>query len=124
MQQKVLDFHIASNSVVGETLNTLDANTAILRMTLMREELSELETALEDHDLNGIADGLADLLYVVLGTAVSCGINIEPVFNEVHRSNMTKFIDGYRRADGKWIKGPSYSPADITSVLQQQQLAP
>lgn len=63
------------------------------------------------------ADALADLLYVVLGTAIAWGINLDAVFEEVHRSNMTKFIDGYRRDDGKWVKGPSYTPADIRAAL-------
>lgn len=48
------------------------------------------------------------------------GIDITPVFNEVMDSNMTKFIDGHRREDGKWIKGPSHRPADIRSILVSQ----
>jgi predicted HAD superfamily Cof-like phosphohydrolase len=92
-------------------------------------------------DLIQIADGLADLHYVAYcGTAVACGIDMEPVFAEVHRSNMSKLwtelekfknedriLVGQRVAwtkdqprcwlvknsDGKVIKSPSYSPANI-----------
>lgn len=71
-------------------------------------------------DIVGVADAIADLLYVVYGAAVAYGINIDPVFGEVHRSNMTKFIDGHRRDDGKWVKGPSYEPARIKEVLDAQ----
>jgi predicted HAD superfamily Cof-like phosphohydrolase len=47
---------------------------------------SEIHATLTD-----IADGLADLHYVAYcGTAAACGINMEPVFAEVHQSNMTK----------------------------------
>lgn len=66
------------------------------------------------------ADAIGDLLVVVYGAAVAWGIDIDPVFAEIMRSNMTKFIDGSRRADGKWIKGPSYTPAKVREVLLEQ----
>ena len=69
-----------------------------------------------------VGDAVADLLYVTYGTAVSCGIDIEPIFREVHRSNMTK-VGGTRRDDGKWIKPDDYSPAQIEPLLKQQQSA-
>lgn len=77
----------------------------------------------EDHKPNlvEIADGLADLHYVAYcGTGASCGLNMAPIFAEVHRSNMSKFIDGHRREDGKWIKGPSYSAANLSPIIQEQ----
>lgn len=70
-----------------------------------------------------IAKELADLLYVVYGTAVSCGIDLEPIFREVHRSNMSK-VGGHRRADGKWVKPLTYSPAVIEPLLAAQQREP
>ena len=80
----------------------------------------ELEEYLEANDIVDIADAIGDLLYVVLGAACQHGIDIDPIFHEIHRSNMTKFIDGHRRADGKWIKGPSYTPANLLPILQRQ----
>ena len=71
-------------------------------------------------DLAAIAKELADLLYVVYGTAVSYGIDMGPVFTEVHRSNMSK-VGGYKREDGKWVKPPTYSAADIAPILAEQQ---
>ena len=71
-------------------------------------------------DLAAVAKEMADLLYVTYGTAVSYGIDMEPVFQEVHRSNLSK-VGGYKRADGKWVKPPTYSPADIVSILEAQQ---
>lgn len=88
-----------------------------LREDLIFEEASELAGA---NDLENVADALADLMYVVLGTAVAYGIDLEPIFQEVHRSNMSKFIDGHRREDGKWIKGPSYSPANLQPIIEAQ----
>src|ERR1051326_6327339 len=78
-----------------------------LRSRLMREELQELEKAMVEEDLVGIADGLADLLYVVFGTALSYGIPIDQVFHMVHRANMNKLgPDGKPITDsgGKTIK--------------------
>lgn len=92
-----------------------------LRLRLHEEEaVCELADAFAGGTLADVADSIADSLVVVLGTAVACGIDIEPIFLEVMRSNMTKFIDGHRRADGKWMKGPSYTPPNIEPILRVQ----
>ncbi len=66
-------------------------------------------------------DGAADLFWVgVAGTAIIFGADLQPVLDEVNSSNQSKFIDGYRREDGKWVKGPSYYPADIELVLKDR----
>lgn len=63
-------------------------------------------------------DGAADLFWVgVAGVSIIFGCQLDPVLQEVNRSNASKFIDGHRREDGKWVKGPSYSPANITNQL-------
>ena len=77
---------------------------------------------MQGNNLPGIAKELADLLYVVYGTAVSLGIDMEPVFKEVHRSNMSK-VGGYKREDGKWVKPPTYSPAALQDILEAQSLS-
>jgi predicted HAD superfamily Cof-like phosphohydrolase len=59
---------------------------------------------------------------VVYGTAVSLGIDMEPVFKEVHRSNMSK-VGGYKREDGKWVKPPTYSPASLDIILEAQTVS-
>lgn len=74
----------------------------------------------DNTDLIELADGVADLLYVSYGTASTCGVDMEPVFDEVHKSNMSKFIDGYKDSSGKWIKGPSFRPPDIKTVIEKQ----
>ena len=92
-----------------------------LRVKLIKEELDELKDAMAASDLVEVADAITDILVVTLGTAVAFGIDIEPCWNEVHRSNMSKFIDGHKREDGKWIKGPSYSPANLAPIIKAQQ---
>jgi predicted HAD superfamily Cof-like phosphohydrolase len=68
-----------------------------------------------------VAKELADLLYVTYGSGDTMDIPMDEVYREVHRSNMSKLgADGkpVRREDGKVLKGPNYSPADIESVLK------
>lgn len=98
----------------------IDAKLARLRTDLIDEELGELEMAFDARDLIAVYDAINDLLYVVIGTAIATGLEIEPGWQEVHRSNMSKFIDGHRRGDGKWIKGPSYSPANLAPIIEAQ----
>ncbi len=98
-------------------------------------------------DLVELADGLADLHYVAYcGTAAASGIDMEPIFQEVDDSNKSKLwtaeelVQGkldyptatahpykdrfiFIREDGKFIKSPSYRPADIKSIIEKQQLA-
>ena len=120
---------------------TPNKDARILRAKLIMEEAMELierglgiEVSLNEYilesnkltyktvsepDIVEAMDGAADLMWVgVAGVAVVFGCNLEPVLQEVSRSNNSKFIDGHRREDGKWQKGPSYSPADIKSVLE------
>jgi predicted HAD superfamily Cof-like phosphohydrolase len=62
---------------------------------------------------------LGDLLYVVYGAGVTCGIDLEQVFEEIHRSNMSK-VGGYKNAIGKFVKPSTYSPADLRPILLYQ----
>lgn len=119
----VMEFHEQFDIHVASVPSAPDGSTQTLRARLIQEEFEELREAMEAKDVTAIAKELADLLYVVYGTAVSCGIDMEPVFQEVHRSNMSK-VGGYKREDGKWVKPPTYSPARLESIIQTQLSAP
>jgi predicted HAD superfamily Cof-like phosphohydrolase len=98
----------------------VDKSLAKLRVTLLQEEVAELVTASEKGDLVAIADALADITYVVYGTALTYGIDLDSVLREVHRSNMSKLgRDGkpLMREDGKVLKSDRYFPPDIESAL-------
>lgn len=92
-----------------------------LRLHLMMEELGELSRHLNSGDVVEAADAVADLLYVVVGTGVALGLGpiLDPLFREVHASNMTKELgpaagpDGHRRA----VKGARYRPPDVAGLL-------
>lgn len=96
--------------------------TQILRSKLHAEEaVTELQDAFDEKDPVKVLDSICDSLVVVFGTALACGFTPDQVtaaYHEVMRSNMSKFIDGHRRTDGKWVKGPSYSPANLEQFLK------
>jgi len=119
-QQNVTDFMAKAGQHLPEAPQLPTKDVYALRCRLIQEELDELYTAYQAYNMVEVADAIADLLYVVLGAACASGIDIEPIFDEVHRSNMSKFIDGHRREDGKWVKGPSYTPANIKPLLEAQ----
>lgn len=118
-QGKVEQFHRAMDMPVGDGPRCLDDDRQQLRIDLIREEVDELDEALSQYDLAGTADALADLLYVTYGAAVEAGIDIEPIFAEVHRSNMTK-VGGPKDANGKQLKPESYKPPQIKQLLELQ----
>jgi len=118
-QQMVAAFHRAFDIAEAPLPTVPDEAVRSLRVRLIQEEFDELQEALGRLDAVAVAKELADLLYVVYGTAVSCGIDMEPVFREVHRSNMSK-VGGHKRADGKWVKPPTYSPARVEPILIAQ----
>jgi len=98
----------------------IPAEEAVLRQALLDEEVDELRDAVRAGDVVGIADALADIVYIACGTAHAYGIDLDAVVAEVHRSNMTKLgADGrpLYRADGKVLKGPTYEPPQLAAVL-------
>lgn len=93
-----------------------------LRAELHREENRELCDELEAGNRIGIAQELADVVYVAYGTAYSEGIDLDAVLREVHRANMSKVgADGrfVLREDGKVLKGSDYRAPDIAAVLSK-----
>lgn len=65
-------------------------------------------------------DASLDLIVFAVGNGVAMGTDLQPGWDEVHGSNMSKFIDGHRREDGKWMKGPSYRPARLAPIIEAQ----
>lgn len=88
------------------------------RADFVREELAEYEAAARAGDVVGVADALADLLYVVHGAALVHGVPVDAVLAEVHRSNMSKVQPGRRLGPGEKAAKPSgYSPPDVAGAL-------
>ncbi|HQY56288.1 MAG: MazG nucleotide pyrophosphohydrolase domain-containing protein [Nitrospira sp.] len=118
-QAMVEEFHRKFEIAISDRPSLPEDATRQLRVRLIQEEFEELQEAMVAQDLPGVAKELADLLYVVYGTAVSYGMDMDPVFREVHRSNLSK-VGGHKRADGKWVKPSTYSPAQVAPLLAAQ----
>ncbi len=95
----------------------------MLRYKLLREENEEYLEAAQRGDLVEIADALGDQLYILFGTILRHGLQykIEEVFDEIHRSNMSKLDSEGKpifREDGKVMKSEQYFRPDIKKVLE------
>ena len=117
-QEDVEKFMMAGDQPIQENL-TLNGAQQELYMDLITEEYKETLEAFQEKDMIEVADGLADMVWVIMGMCSSCGIDFEKVWNEVKASNMSKFIDGkaIKNEDGKIMKPEAYFRPDIKKVL-------
>lgn len=118
-QKQVNNFSLMTQQYHQHTPGIPPEDIIKLRKKLIREEQDELFEALDQKNLPEAADALADLLYVVYGTASALGINMEPVFDEVHRANIQK-REGPIREDGKQLKPKNWQPPQIKPILKEQ----
>lgn len=119
MYQDVKDFMIAMEQATPATPRMPSPEVVKLRLDLIEEELEELTLATQLKDVVGVADAIADLLYVTFGAAAAFGIDIRPIWTEVQRSNMAK-VGGPVREDGKRLKPPGWTPPDVLRELLAQ----
>lgn len=147
---QVAEFHSTFKHPIVQEAAIPTKERSQLRIDLIAEELKELQEAVNNNDLVEVADALCDLQYVLAGAVLEFGLgnNFKTLFDEVHRSNMSKAcktiqeanatiahyqqnhnvnayhkeIDGlflvYREGDHKTLKSINYSPADLKSILK------
>ena len=91
-----------------------------LRINLIKEELLELEEALNQRNIEETADALTDILYVTYGAGHALGIDLDKCFDEVQKSNMSK-LDKFGNPiyidQGKVMKGPLYFKPNFKKIL-------
>lgn len=118
--EMVREFHKAFGLTVNKNPIYPSQKDINLRWKLLNEEFDEVAYEFsEEGSLEGLAKELADLLYVVYGTGITYGFDMDRIFAEVHRSNMSKLTeDGkvLRREDGKVLKGRRYTPANLRTI--------
>lgn len=120
--QDIVDFHkeVMQDNCPTKPVVTIPTTTARLRKTLIIEEIGETLEALSKEDVIGLADGIVDSIVVLLGTAVTYGIDIRPVWDEIHRTNMLK-VGGELRPDGKRLKPKDWLPPRIAEIIDEQK---
>jgi predicted HAD superfamily Cof-like phosphohydrolase len=121
-QQMVEEFNLAAERSCPEEPQLPEGAERALSINLIAEESNELIKALQQRNPEKILDAVCDLIYVTLAVPVFMGINIEPFFNEVHRSNMTKFDGDTLKVDknNKIVKGPGFSEPALHTVFTKE----
>lgn len=122
--QDVLDFHekLAPEIIRREPTLPGEVNESYC-LGFIEEEVRELKEAANGYPgdaLPKIADSLADIIYVAIRCAIIHGIDLRPVWEEVHKANMLK-EGGHKREDKKILKPPGWVPSDIAGVLARQK---
>ena len=130
---KVKQFQETFGQTVNRNPTLVDLELANLRFELMKEENEEYMQAVIDKDLVEVAYALGDKLYILIGTILSHGMQhiIVDVFNEIHRSNMSKLDDNgepiingqngvldITRELGKVLKSSRYSKPNFDKILK------
>jgi predicted HAD superfamily Cof-like phosphohydrolase len=122
--KSVAEFHEVFKIGNAKEITLLEEKDYTLRYNLIKEENEEYLDACKNKDIVEIADALGDQLYILCGTILKHGLQhkIEEVFDEIHRSNMSKLDEQGKpifREDGKVLKGNGYFRPDIKKILNR-----
>jgi predicted HAD superfamily Cof-like phosphohydrolase len=117
----VLDWNVGVKGINFQPVpHTLTQEEKARVVKLINEEVNdELIPAIESSNLLESVDGAVDSIVVILGAMVYMGVDIRPIWDEVHRTNMLK-VGGKKRADGKLLKPEGWKPPEVQKLIQQQ----
>ena len=120
--KSVEEFHETFKIGNANQITLVEERDFQLRYNLIKEENDEYLEACKNGDIVEIADALGDQLYILFGTILKHGLQhkIEEVYDEIHRSNMSKLDENGEpifREDGKILKSNLYFKPDIRKVL-------
>lgn len=112
--------HIGLEEMMELTIALLGAEKAARLIQKVYDEIGERVRAnpekYEKPNLAEAVDGVCDTIFVAYGTAEDLGVDLEPFYEEVVRSNMAK-EGGEVRPDGKLLKPAVWTPPDIQGIL-------
>ena len=129
------EVHFIAKMIVDETMElwatTTPSDEAVQAMVDIVQSAKPIEKeSYPDGELGVVhqcaaqADALVDIEYYMLNAAAKKGINISALFGVVHAANMAKRNPATgkleKRADGKIIKPPGWSPPDVEGELKRQ----
>jgi predicted HAD superfamily Cof-like phosphohydrolase len=104
-----------------QTVDNYNKSQYNMYLDLIKEEVQELQDAVDQDDKVEQLDALIDILVVVVGALHSLGADAEGAWNEVIRSNMSKVDPAtgkvIKREDGKVLKPATYSAPELTPFL-------
>ncbi len=98
---QVADFHKTFKHPIVNQPAIPSENRCKLRVSLIAEELKELEEGIQEKDIVAVADALADIQYVLSGAILEFGLGdkFKSLFDEVQRSNMSKACNSKEEAE-------------------------
>ena len=113
----VIEFHQKFRVPIALSPTLINAERSELRYQIIKEEVEEYKTGVNNNDLTNIAKELTDILYATYGTILEHGLQdkIAEIFAEVHRSNMSKEYHPL-----KVQKGANFSPAEVGKFLEEK----
>ncbi|MDP1800679.1 MAG: nucleoside triphosphate pyrophosphohydrolase family protein [Bacteroidota bacterium] len=122
--KSVEEFHDIFKIGNASEMNLISEKDYTLRYNLIKEENEEYLEACKNGDMIEIADALGDQLYILFGTILKHGLQhkIEEVYDEIHRSNMSKLDENGQpifREDGKILKSTLYFKPEIKRILDK-----
>ena len=126
LQAAVLEFNKKGGQYVADEMGMCDAVSMDNQMELLQEEIDETMDWYNKGNYIEVLDGLVDSLYVLLHFFNMLGVDLDPLFDEVHRSNMSKAdpeTGEFILENGKIQKGPGYRKPDLESVLLEAALS-
>jgi len=121
--KSVEEFHDVFEIGNAKQIQLISERDYTLRYNLIKEENEEYLDACKTGDIIEIADALGDQLYILFGTILKHGLQhkIEEVYDEIHRSNMSKLDEHGKpifREDGKILKSNLYFKPEIHKILK------
>ena len=108
----------------GQTVGERNPDQFDLYLKLIQEEVSELQTAVDNNDLVEQLDALIDIMVVTVGAVQSLGADGEGAWKEVMSTNFAK-IDSLtgrvrKREDGKVLKPVGWRPPELSKYINQE----
>lgn len=112
----VREFHVKYKIPILDRPSLIPKDRTDLRYKLIDDEVQEYKEGVENADLENIAKELVDILYGVYGTIYEHGLQdkLDELFEEVHRSHMSKDYHQY-----KLVKGPNYFKPNLKKILEK-----